>query len=146
MFHIYWIFVRAFIFFNKKVSFFIILSSYFALANGESTTAHCIVAFSSFHGNSRDYSLAIFAVWIENYLGVILLPHIQNISLKVFFEKGALKICYKFTGEHPCRKGILLCKFIGITFRHGCSLVNLPHIFRTPIYKSTYGGLLLKYN
>ena len=30
-----------------------------------------------------------------------------------------------------------------ITLRHGCSPVNLLHIFRTPFYKNTYGALLL---
>ena len=33
--------------------------------------------------------------------------------------------------------------FIEITFRHGCSPVNLLHIFRTPFPKSTSGWLLL---
>ena len=33
--------------------------------------------------------------------------------------------------------------FIKITLRHECSPVNLLHIFRTPFYKNTYGGLLL---
>ena len=33
--------------------------------------------------------------------------------------------------------------FIEITHRHGCSPVNLLHIFRTPCPKNTYGGLLL---
>ena len=40
----------------------------------------------------------------------------------MFLEKGVLKICSKFTGEHPCqsaKKIKLLCN------RHGCSLVNL---------------------
>ena len=38
---------------------------------------------------------------------------------EMFLEKGALKICSKFTGEHPCRSVIsikLLCKFCGIYF------------------------------
>ena len=51
----------------------------------------------------------------------------------------------KCTGEHPCRSVIsikLLSNFINVTFWHGCS-VNLLHIFRTPFYKNTYGGLLL---
>ena len=26
----------------------------------------------------------------------------RNIPPEVFFEKGVLKICSKFTGEHPC--------------------------------------------
>ena len=34
--------------------------------------------------------------------------------------------------------------FIEIELPHGCSTVNLPHIFRTPFYKNTPGGLLLK--
>ena len=33
--------------------------------------------------------------------------------------------------------------FIEITLWHGCSLVNLLHIFRTPLPKSTSGWLLL---
>ena len=38
----------------------------------------------------------------------------------------------------------LLCSFIEITLRHGCSPVNLLHIFKTPSHKNTSGGLLLK--
>ena len=34
--------------------------------------------------------------------------------------------------------------FIEITLRHGCSLVNLLYIFRTPFPKNTSGRLLLK--
>ena len=41
------------------------------------------------------------------------------------------------------RKSDLL-NFIEITFRYGCSTVNLLHIFRTPFYKNIYGRLLLK--
>ena len=37
----------------------------------------------------------------------------------------------------------LLCNFIEIALDHGSSPVNLMHIFRTPFYKNTYGGLLL---
>ena len=36
-----------------------------------------------------------------------------------------------------------VCNFIGITLRHGCSPVNLPHIFRTPFTKNTSERLLL---
>ena len=65
---------------------------------------------------------------------------------EAFLEKDVLKICSKFTGEHPCPSVIsikLLYNFIEITLRHGYSLVNLLHIFRTPIFKNTSGGLLL---
>ena len=47
---------------------------------------------------------------------------------------------------NKCRNVIsvkLLCNFIEIAFRHGCSPVNLLLIFRTPLPKNTSGGLLL---
>ena len=59
---------------------------------------------------------------------------------EVFLRKVILEICSKFTGEHPCRSAIsikLQSNFIEITLRHGCSPVNLLHIFRTPFYKNT---------
>ena len=60
--------------------------------------------------------------------------------------KGCPEIFSKFTGKHSCRSVIsikLLCNFIKITLWHGCSPVNLLHIFRTPLLKNTSGGLLL---
>ena len=36
----------------------------------------------------------------------------------------------------------LLCNFIEIALRHGCTPVNLLHIFRTPFSKNTSGWLL----
>ena len=47
--------------------------------------------------------------------------------------------------NHPCRGVVsikLLCDFIEITLRRGCSSVNLLHIFRAPFFKNTYGRLL----
>ena len=64
----------------------------------------------------------------------------------VFLGKDVLKICSKFTGENTCRSAIsirLLCNFIEIALRQGCSPVNLLHIFRTPFLKNTSGRLLL---
>ena len=72
----------------------------------------------------------------------------------VFLRKGVLKICIKFTGEHPCRSANsiklqsnypcrsaisikLLCNFIEIGLWHMCSSVNLLHIFRTPFPRCT---------
>ena len=40
-------------------------------------------------------------------------------------------------------KVALLCNFIEIALRHGCSRVNLLHIFRTPFLRNTSKGLLL---
>ena len=77
----------------------------------------------------------------------ILLQRSRSSQPGVLVEKGVRKICSKFTIEHPCRSEILiklLCNFIEITLRHGCSSVNLRHIFRTPFLKNTSGWLLLK--
>ena len=65
---------------------------------------------------------------------------------EVSLRKGVMKICCKFTGEHPCRNVIsikLQSSFIEIALRHGCSPVNLLHIFRTPFPRNTSGWLLL---
>ena len=53
---------------------------------------------------------------------------------------------HKFTREHPCRSVIsikLQSNIIEITLPHGCSPVNLLHIFRTPFPRNTSGWLLL---
>ena len=60
--------------------------------------------------------------------------------------KDVLKISCKFTGEHPCQSVIsvkFLFNFIEVTLWYGCFPVNLLHIFRTPFYSSTSGGLIL---
>ena len=70
----------------------------------------------------------------------------RNSSPEVFLRNGVLKICSKYTGEHQCRSVISLklqSNFIEIVLRHGCSPVNLLHIFRTAIFKNTSVRLLL---
>ena len=65
----------------------------------------------------------------------------------MFLGKGVLKICRKFTGEHPCRIAIsikLLCNFIEITLWHGCCPLHLLHIFKTPFLKNNSEWLLLE--
>ena len=74
---------------------------------------------------------------------------------EVFLGKGVVKIYSKFTGEYPYQSLIsikLQSKVITleITLRHGCSPVNLQHIFRTPFPRNTHLGdcfwLLLEMN
>ena len=65
---------------------------------------------------------------------------------EVFIGKDVLKICSKCTGEHLCRSAIsvmLLCNFTEIELWHGCSAVNLNHIFRTYSYHplSSHAGM-----
>ena len=72
--------------------------------------------------------------------------NIQKELSIVVLIKVVLKIYSKFTGEHLCRSEIsiqLLCNFIELTLRHGCSCINLRHIFRTPFHNKSFGGLLL---
>ena len=64
----------------------------------------------------------------------------------MFLWKGILKICSKFTWEHPCRSVIsitLLSSFIEIALRHECSPLISLHVFRTPVPKNTSRRLLL---
>ena len=64
----------------------------------------------------------------------------------MFLGKDVLKTYSSVTGEHPYRSAIsitLQCNLIEIALRHGCSTVNLLHIFRTPFPKNTSIWLLL---
>ena len=51
----------------------------------------------------------------------------------MFLGKSVLKMCSKFTAEHPCQSN-----FIKIALRRGGSPVNSVHIFRTPFPKNTF--------
>ena len=66
---------------------------------------------------------------------------------EVFLGKCIQKTYSKLTREHLCRSTMLInlqCNFIEITLWHGCSPVDLLHIFRIPFLKNTSGRLLLK--
>ena len=60
---------------------------------------------------------------------------------EALLEKGVLKICSKFTLEHPCRIviSIKLRNFIEIALWHGCCPVNLLHILRASFPRKTSG-------
>ena len=65
---------------------------------------------------------------------------------ELFLRKGVLKLCSKFIGEHPCWSVIsinLQSNFIEIALQHGCSPVNMLHIFITPFPRNTSEWLLL---
>ena len=59
---------------------------------------------------------------------------------EVFQGKHVLKICSKFTGEHPYRSAISI-KLL----QHGCSPLNFLHVFRTAFLKNTSAPLFLAY-
>ena len=73
---------------------------------------------------------------------------VSEAALRGVLEKSVLKICSKFTREHPympkCNLIKLQSNFIEIALKHGCSPVNLLHIFRTPFPKNIFGWLLLQ--
>ena len=65
----------------------------------------------------------------------------------MFLEKGIMKICSTLTGEHPFQSVNsvkLLRNFIEITLWHGCSPVNLMHIFCIPSQSNSYGEPIMK--
>ena len=75
-----------------------------------------------------------------------LMTSVRSSRSEMFLVKGVLKICSKFTGGHPCQNVISIkmqSSFIEITLQHGCSPVNLLHIFRRPFTKNTSEQLLL---
>ena len=126
--------------------------------------SNCLIATSSFHDEIKLAGIMSTCkkdddLGKKSYLAISLLSLNQWIYTTLFFreaalqrcsyKKSVLKICSKFTGEHPCQSVIsikLQSNFIEIALRHGCSLVNLQHIFRTPFYKNTYEGVLLSLN
>ena len=79
---------------------------------------------------------------------IILKQEFRSSHPGVFIRKGVLKICSKFTGEHPWQSVIsikLQSNFIEIALRYEFSPVNLLHSFRTSFLKSTSRWLLLKF-
>ena len=84
---------------------------------------------------------------VNSFITVVRSSSKIQIPPKLFWGKGVLKICSTFTVEHPCRSAIsikLQSNSIEITFRHGCSPVNLLHIFRILFLKNTSERVLLR--
>ena len=72
--------------------------------------------------------------------------HFWSSHPEVFLGKGVLKICSKFTGNtHAEVWFVFFYDFIEITLWHGCSSVNLLHIFSTPSPKKTFGWVILSF-
>ena len=130
--------------------------NYFVLTGHQNITSHDLQIDGIDFTNSvkamfpRDFAGKVnkFLCQNSNYQRSLIRQIFRSSSPEVFLGKGVLKICSKFTGEHPCRSAIsikLQSNFIEIALRHGCSPVNLLHIFRTPFHKNTSGWLLLDF-
>ena len=87
-----------------------------------------------------------FLFWLNGKLFDFEKNPFRSSHPEAFLEKGVFKICSKFTREHPCQSGIskkFLYNYSEITLRHGCSPVNLLHIFKTTFLNNTSGRLFL---
>ena len=71
----------------------------------------------------------------------------RSISPEVLVYEGALNICSKIAGQHPCGSVVSIIKLLGnsmeIILPDGHFPVNLLNILRTPFYKNTFEELLL---
>ena len=68
-------------------------------------------------------SITWLVSWLHSANCSFQLYWVRSAPPEVFLGKSVLKICTKFTGEHPMRSVVsikLLCSFIEITVRHGC--------------------------
>ena len=101
------------------------------------------------HHSKKNCRKLVFCVFTEQLLYQIIFQQLRCYEQK----KPSIGILIRRCSENMqqicrkqrCRRVIsikLLCNFIEITLRHGCSPVNLLHIFRTALRKNTYGGLL----
>ena len=100
--------------------------------------------YKSFEGNP--YFIFISTITVQLYYQNEKFQN-QNKPPRGVLNKSVLKICSKFTGGHPCQSVIsikLQSNFSEIRLRHGCSIVNLMHIFRTSFPKNTSRRLLLQ--
>ena len=103
---------------------------------------------SEFHQTFQNRTLKTFSIVFHlilffNAPGTLIC---RSSHPEVFLRKDVLKICSKFTGEHPCQSVIsikLQSNFIEIALWHGCSSVNLLRIFRAPFSRKTSEWLFL---
>ena len=91
----------------------------------------------------------LFKSSVEQFLcsiqsGAYSKPNFQKQPPKGILRKGCSENIQQIYRRKPCRS--VICNFIEITLRHGCSLATLLHIFRTPFIKNTSGQLLLNFN
>ena len=88
-------------------------------------------------------------IWVLtlNSITYLLMASSKNGPPEEFLGKSVLKICCKFTRKHSCRSVIsikLLFNFTEIALPRGSSPLNMLHIFRTSLYKNTYGVPLIQ--
>ena len=97
-------------------------------------------------GNLESFDLILFLI---NRISILFIENSSRSShSELFLGEGVLRICRKYAGEHPCKIVILiklLCNFTETTLQHGCTPVNLLHIFRKSFPKNTSGYMHLQF-
>ena len=104
----------------------------------------------------KKYTINKNSRFSNNFNGELMLPTCHGVcNSKKNRQKqpyiGALKKrcfenipqIYRRTSMPKCDFNEILCNFIEIALWHGCSPVNLLHVFRTPFPRNTSGWLLL---
>ena len=84
--------------------------------------ARFLECFCLLKGLSRQLLVFKFQEVSQNFFKNFETAILRSNHPEVFLEKGVLRICIKFTGEHPCRSVTsvkLQNNFIEITLRHG---------------------------
>ena len=74
--------------------------------------------------------------WEVVLAAVLRIAVLRSSHPEVFFEKGVLKICSKFTGEHPCRSSICFATLLKLQFGMGVFL-QIGCIFSEHLYLRT---------
>ena len=69
------------------------------------------------------------------YIFTLLIIIFRNSHSEVFLRKGVLKLCSNLQENTHAE-----VRFIEIALRHGCSAVNLLHVFRTYFLGTPLGG------
>ena len=83
-------------------------------------------------------------VWVLPMFKILMnWSNLQKQPSRGILSKSFSENMQKFTGEHPYTHAKVQSNFIEIALLHGCSPVNLLHIFTTTFPKNTNGWLVL---
>ena len=94
----------------------------------------------------------MLSIWLMSFIEIDYLLCKRNASSHtlqkhpsrgVLKEKVFMQRIYRRTPMSKCHFNKVACNIMEITLRHGCSPINLLHIFRKLFDKNTSGGLLL---
>ena len=127
------------VFLTSCLHFFSFLGGFFTILLGKSFCLEGFCVLSISLNSSENICVGV--------LSFSAVAEYRSSPPEVFLRKVVLNICSKSTGEHSWEIVIsikLLCNFIEFALRHGCSPVNLLHVFKTPFSQSASEQLPLR--